>query len=102
MRGKNAKESALQVPWNARITKYVGLISFGISVCKKPGGGYLPVSNSGKSSARFLAAPAGFALTQRRRGRTMPKIGATPAARRTSHRLETVPGRGRLWLPKKS
>src|SRR5712692_9855407 len=38
MHGKNAKESALQVSWNVRITKYAGLISFGISVYKKPGG----------------------------------------------------------------
>src|SRR5712692_3717427 len=37
MHGKNARESAPQVSWNARITKYAGLISFGISVCKRPG-----------------------------------------------------------------
>ncbi len=39
MHGKNAKESAPQVSWNARITKYAGLIFFRISVYKKPGGG---------------------------------------------------------------
>src|SRR5712692_9598443 len=39
MHGKNAKESALQVSWNARITKYAGLISFRISVYEKHRGG---------------------------------------------------------------
>ncbi len=60
MRGKNAKESALQVPWNARITKYVGLISFGISVCKKPGGGTPPcptveAENEARQAGQFQA-----------------------------------------------
>jgi hypothetical protein len=68
MHGKNAKESAPQVSWNARITKYVGLISFRISVCKKPGGDP-PLNNNGRESENDVARhgeqarPSGLART---------------------------------------
>src|SRR5712692_6488410 len=39
MHSENAKESALQVSWNVRIAKYVGLNPFRISVYKNTGGG---------------------------------------------------------------
>ncbi len=52
MHGENTKESALQVCWNACITKYAGLISFRISVCKKPGVPLLcPTVNNSENEA---------------------------------------------------
>ncbi len=92
MHAKNPKESAPQVSWNARITKYAGLISFGISVCKKPGA--YPLLGFDAPKLRC----AGVKKDSRHCSYTRPMAAVAEPKRQAGPPMRACPYRSCYWL----